>query len=156
MLNKAELLLAFTLTSYGTLQQRLHLSAAQHAPSNWPSWSVQGQRWAILTAWNPHGQRSDVASNQAAQLALSRDLAGWPQLAGLNGEDEWQEASFVVLGMDLPQAAALARRYQQAALVWGVGRRAALVWCASDPTLERFWLVPCSVASAQGRYTSGS
>lgn len=105
---------------------------------------MPGQRWAILTAWNPQGLARGRASNIKAQQQLRAALLGWPQLAGVNGAGEWAEPSLIVTGPHLRQAARLGQRFGQAAVLWGVGGRAALVWCAgaeADLRLERFWLV---------------
>lgn len=99
-----------------------------------------------MTAWNPQGRPCDGASNNAAQEQLRAALVGWPFLEGVNGEGEWTEPSLIVPGLGLRQAAQFGQRFRQAAVLWGVGRRAALVWCPNDAgsaglRLERHWLV---------------
>ncbi|UWX65233.1 DUF3293 domain-containing protein [Deinococcus rubellus] len=131
---------AFLETHYGTAHERLHLG---HSPGPPPSWSAPGQRWAILTAWNPQGLQHDRASNLGAQERLRAALFGWPQLGGVNGAGEWTEPSLIVTGLNLRQATRLGQRFGQAAVLWGVGGRAALVWCAGGDAglrLERYWL----------------
>ena len=111
-----------------------------HSPGSAPTWAAPGQRWAILTAWNPHGERRGRLQNVAAQAQLLAEVAAWPHLTGVNGQGQWAEQSALVLGLGLSEAVKLGRRYQQAALVWGVGQRAALVWCTQPASLERYWL----------------
>ncbi|TSA88185.1 DUF3293 domain-containing protein [Deinococcus detaillensis] len=137
---------AFLSTSYGTAQRRYQLS---HAGGVLPFWSLPQQRWAILTAWNPHGQASDPASNAEAQSRLRAALAAWPALEGVNGEGNWAEPSLIVPALNLRRALEIGQDFGQAALIWGVGRRAALVWCAPDVRVERFWM------AAAGAYGTG-
>ncbi|WP_245896132.1 DUF3293 domain-containing protein [Deinococcus irradiatisoli] len=101
-----------------------------------------------MTAWNPQGERQDRRRNEAAQARLRAELIGWPQREGVNGEAEWAEPSLIVLDLPLHRAAELGARFDQAAVLWGVGRRAALVWCR-PLRLERCWL-----RRDAGRYTS--
>ena len=138
---------AFLGSSYGTAEERLRLG---RWPGPGPSWSRAGQCWAILTAWNPQGRFQDPASNAEAQHRLRAALADWPLLDGVNGEGKWAEPSLIVPGLGLRRAARLGQLFGQAAVLWGVGQRAALVWCEggckSDLTggvglyLERHWL----------------
>ncbi|WP_237724620.1 DUF3293 domain-containing protein [Deinococcus alpinitundrae] len=140
---------AFLDTRYGTAGERLRL---RQRPGPGPSWTAPGQRWAILTAWNPQGQRRDPASNAEAQLLLRAALTDWPLVEGVNGEGKWAEPSLIVPGLGLRRAARLGQLFGQAAVLWGVGQRAALVWCEGDLKsdlssgaglrLERRWLVP--------------
>jgi len=140
---------AFLETRYGTAGERLRLD---HQPGPPPSWRGLSQSWAILTAWNPQGQQQDPASNAEAQERLRAALVGWPLVEGVNGEGQWAEPSLIVPGLNLRQAARLGQHFGQAAVLWGVGRRAALVWCLESELgsdmrgsvglrLERLWLV---------------
>lgn len=64
---------------------------------------------AFLTAWNPRGERHEVAANQAAQAALLRDIAarGYACIPGV-GEDpggQWcGEDSVLAPAMGLAEA----------------------------------------------------
>lgn len=116
----------FERTTYGTPDARFELGAA---PKGAPSWA--SGPWGIVTAWNPRGARTDVAANEAAQLDLRRSVEalGLPVIEGVNGEGEWEEPSLIVLGVSLRAARELGARFDQAAIVWGHGRRAAIVAC---------------------------
>lgn len=137
---------AFLTTSYGTVQQRYTLSTRVGVL---PVWSLPQQRWAILTAWNPHGQASDPASNAEAQSRLRAELGAWPVMDGSNGAGEWTEPSLIVKGLSLRRAVALGQHFQQAALLWGVGRRVALVWCLPTVRVERLWLAEMKAETPQ-------
>lgn len=63
-------------------------------------------------------------------------------MRAINGEGDWQEDALLLLDLSLLQAAQLGREFGQAAVLFGAGSRAALVWCGSDPVrVERFWAV---------------
>ena len=129
---------AFLNSSYGRAGERVQLSLA--GPGLRPDWTAPGQRWAILTAWNPAGQRAEAARNAAQQAALARAVQRWSPLPGWNGEGAWQEDTLILRGVPLAQAVRLGRLFGQAAVVWGVGRRAALVWLDGSTRVERLWL----------------
>ena len=130
---------AFLETTYGTAERRVRLDLQRGHPSP-PVWATC-QRWAILTAWNPHGAQQSAALNDAAQARLRAELSGQNLLEGVNGVGEWAEASLIVPGLGLRRALELGQRYAQAAVLWGVGLRAALVWCESAH-IQRLWLRP--------------
>ncbi|MBS0317687.1 MAG: DUF3293 domain-containing protein [Proteobacteria bacterium] len=74
---------------------------------------------AFLTACNPRSQRLDDDTNAARQAALAHELRGLVVLEGVGQHDQWPgEASFLVFGLDLEAAKALAERFEQNALVW--------------------------------------
>ena len=80
------------------------------------------------------------ADNLRAGRELLRVIGARPFLPGVNGEGEWAEPSFILPGLSLRQAAELARRFRQAAILFGVGRRVTLVWLEADRLwVERFW-----------------
>lgn len=80
--------------------------------------------WAFVTAWNPRSNALPPDENQARQRALIELVGrhGWPALPGLGiGHDEtWQpEESLLILGISRQEALGLARRFGQAAIVFG-------------------------------------
>lgn len=122
---------AFLQATYGTAQRRYQLT--QHCGlfrKGAPTRSLSPGRWAILTAWNPHGQICDPEGNAEAQARLRAELVAWSVLEGINGGGEWAEPSVIVPNLSLRRAAELGRHYQQAALVW----------YAPEVQVERFWL----------------
>ncbi|MFC6800485.1 DUF3293 domain-containing protein [Deinococcus caeni] len=81
-----------------------------------------------MTAWNPAGQAQDRAANRAAQARLRVAAARWSSLDGVNGDGDWQEPTLILTGISLRDVAALGGAFGQAAVLWGSGARAALVW----------------------------
>lgn len=94
-----------------------------------------------MTAYNPHGQRAQEASN----LRADRALQGWlaerrvPARPVVNGEGEWAEPAWLLRGLTLAATIRLGRQFQQAAVLWGQGQRVALV-DLSPLRVRRFWL----------------
>ncbi|NTX99552.1 DUF3293 domain-containing protein [Deinococcus sp. JMULE3] len=127
---------AFLGSSYGRAGERLTLSPRgpgalpDCSGPDWsaPSWTAPGGRWAIVTAWNPAGRMADAVLNARRQAELAGEVGRWSPLPGWNGDGEWREDTLILRGVPLREAARLGRRFGQAAVVWGVGRRAALVW----------------------------
>ncbi|KEF33622.1 hypothetical protein RDMS_11625 [Deinococcus sp. RL] len=135
-----ELRAAFLGTSYGPPEERGFLAPTPAPPPSWARGS-----WAIVTAWNPGGERASDAANARAQadlLALVR-RDGFPPTPALNGEGEWAEAALLIHGARLRQAADWGGQFGQAAVLWGVGARAALVWLEGGRVtgVERRWVV---------------
>ncbi|MVN86056.1 DUF3293 domain-containing protein [Deinococcus sp. HMF7620] len=129
---------AFLAAAYGPLGQRVSLDG--ESAGVWPTWATPGTRWAIVTAWNPGGKRQSNRANETAQAALRQQVARWAPLPGVNGDGPWREPSVVLRGLSVREAAALGRAAGQLAVVYGVGRRAALVWLERDQVrLERVW-----------------
>lgn len=128
---------AFLSASYGTESDRFRLAAEPLAAA--PPWAAG--TWAIVTAWNPGGEQQPEAKNVRAGRELLALTASRPHLLGTNGEGGWAEPSVILPGLSLRAAAALGWRFGQAAVVFGVGRRAALVWLeAGGVRVERFWV----------------
>jgi hypothetical protein len=86
----------------------------------------EGAPWGFITAWNPFAQQTSRERNRAAQrelLAALRELGATPR-AGVGvgtGESPWREPSLFVTGLDFDTLDALARRFEQAAIVRGIG-----------------------------------
>lgn len=130
---------AFLDTTYGPAGERVRL-AGERSPA--PTWA-RGE-WAIVTAWNPGGRRAPEEANvRAAGDLLTRvRAAGFSPLSAHNGEGEWREEALLVPGARLRQAAAWGADFGQAAVLWGTGRRAALVWLDGQRIVgvERRWV----------------
>lgn len=139
---------AFLSACYGTARTRFGLAHERGGPR--PFWAANGEPWAIVTAFNPGGRQSDPADNGRRQRALHAQLAdsGHRLIRGVNGAGRWAEPSLIVLGAPLREALDWGRAWEQLAIVWGCGARAALVWCAlpGAPVCERRWLVPLPIA----------
>ncbi|HVS37146.1 MAG TPA: DUF3293 domain-containing protein [Gemmataceae bacterium] len=90
--------------------------------------------WAYITAYNPGSVPAPAARNAERQRRLERLLtdSGYRFYPGEGRADDagWPaEPSLFVVGMDETAAAALGRRFGQAAVVCGEqGRAARLVW----------------------------
>lgn len=130
---------AFLGTSYGPVGERGHLSPTPGSPPRW----ARGT-WAIVTAWNPGAERASPLANARAQadlLALVQG-SGFAPTPAVNGEGDWAEAALLVYGARLRQAAAWGLHFGQAAVLWGVGARAALVWLDGGGVtgVERRWM----------------
>lgn len=99
----------------------------------------------MVTAWNPGGQPAPAAANAQAQAALLQEVraAGFRPVPALNGAGGWAEAALLVPGARLRQAASWGAGFGQAAVLWGVGARAALVWLEGGrvASVERRWAV---------------
>ncbi len=135
---------AFLRSTYGT-HERFRFTSVRGQVG--PSWATPGGRWAVVTAWNPAGRKTDAVPNVAAQARLAAASQGWCPLPGWNGDGAWREEALILRGVSLREAARLGRQFGQAAVVWGVGRRAALVWlddASPGPslTVERWWATP--------------
>lgn len=127
---------AFLSASYGTPGERFRLVSEPSAAA--PSWAAG--TWAIVTAWNPGGQSQPGSDNLRAGRDLLALIAPRPHFPGVNGEGQWAEPSVILPGLTLRQAAQLGRRFAQAAVLFGVGQRVALVWLELGRVrVERFW-----------------
>lgn len=132
-----ELRAAFLGSSYGTAERGM----LRPGPGPAPSWA-RGI-WGIVTAWNPRGQQASPEANAQQQRDLAGILRGRPYRSGWNGEGEWCEPTFIVSGLSLGTLACLGGTFCQAAVLYGSGRRAALVWLedAKVYALERYFIV---------------
>ncbi|QLG10916.1 DUF3293 domain-containing protein [Deinococcus sp. D7000] len=136
---------AFLSASYGTRGERFRLAAESSATA--PPWAAG--TWAIVTAWNPGGELQSEAANMRAERELLALIGSRPHLIGVNGEGEWAEPSVLLPGFRLRQSAELGRTFGQAAVLYGVGRRVALVWLEVDGLrVERFWVRLLSVLTS--------
>lgn len=134
-----ELRAAFLAATYGTPGGRFRLSGERGVSPPW----ARG-RWAVVTAWNPGGQRAADEDNAraGADLLTRVTAAGLCPRPAVNGEGEWEEAALIVPGATLRQVAGWGGEFGQAAVLWGVGARAALVWLGCRgrvARVERFW-----------------
>ncbi|UCH49929.1 MAG: DUF3293 domain-containing protein [Betaproteobacteria bacterium] len=92
------------------------------------------QQWAFVTASNPRSQALSEEKNarRNAEMKSSLQQAGWRTAdgVGLPSRPGWQpEHSVLILGIDRHAAIALARRWEQNAIVYGsVGQMPELLW----------------------------
>lgn len=134
---------AFLQSSYGTAAERVWLSGQPSDAADPPPTWAQGH-WSIITAWNPEGQSADSRSNEAQQQRLGQTLGKFDLLHGHNGEDEWQEPTFIVKDIDEHQLIALGSSFGQAAVLRGTGSAALLLWLDAEAEniacTEAVWL----------------
>jgi hypothetical protein len=90
------------------------------------------EAFAVITGYNPGGERPTDTVNEASNAMLEIELQGRGfRYALANGHDaEWthDEPSFAVFGVTQEQASAIAKRFRQAAVFWWDGRRGSLLW----------------------------
>ena len=95
--------------------------------------------WAYITAHNPGSTPSPPERNEARQRELKRAVAEagyrFYRGEGMGDNGAWPaEPSLLVLGIREADAAALARQFGQAAIVFGErGGPARLVWTGASP-----------------------
>lgn len=82
--------------------------------------------WSFITAWNPFARPAPRALNRTRQrelLSALRECGGTVRLGvGVGpGEKAWREPSLFVIGPDFDALDALGRRFEQFALVRGIG-----------------------------------
>lgn len=101
--------------------------------------SVRGlAQWAFITACNPYSQVLTAEENRGRMAALSSELEElgfetWPGVGIGDGGDWEPEESRLVLGITEEQARAIAKRWEQNAIVVGeAGEVARVVWCLSS------------------------
>jgi hypothetical protein len=75
---------------------------------------------AFITAWNPHSEKLTDDENDDRQAVLLTDIEKMRlnYLVGYGQGKDWQEYSYLVLGIDKDQATAMATRFEQNAYVW--------------------------------------
>jgi len=121
------------LAAYRSTDYRVRLGGGRHAsiridqplPASLVP-TVKDHSWGFLTAWNPRSQPHTRAQNRQAQRRLLGALNELPATRLINagvgvGTDGWKESSLFVVGLDLGQLDALARRFDQHGYVYGRG-----------------------------------
>ncbi len=107
-----------------------HVELRVHAR---PTGPVPDSSLAIVTAWNPGTKRPAEAENRKANDRLYAALraGGWSfhPAGGRSADGTHVEPSFAVLGIDADSALALARQFDQAAILYWDGAAARLLWC---------------------------
>lgn len=77
---------------------------------------------AFLTAWNPDGKQALIDDNYDRQAALLSDIEGlrlnYFVGQGVHPNGDWQEDSYLVLGITQEEADDLGQQYGQVAYVW--------------------------------------
>lgn len=75
---------------------------------------------AFITAWNPHSEKLTDDENDDRQAVLLADIEKMRlnYLVGYGQGNDWQEYSYLVLGIDKDQATAMATHFEQNAYVW--------------------------------------
>lgn len=93
------------------------------------------QSWCFITAYNPQSKPLSQKDNERRQAALRQIIAarGWIAFEGegIGDDGTWPpEPSYLVLGISRPDAVALGRQFEQAAIVAGdAGGTAELILC---------------------------
>lgn len=82
----------------------------------------RASRAAFLTACNPRGQRLDEKQNRERTERLKDDIkARWPryEAEGADPLGDWpNEASFLIIGIEIEEAVQLANKYEQNAILY--------------------------------------
>ena len=75
---------------------------------------------ALITAWNPRSEQLTDDENDDRQGVLLTDIEKirLNYLIGYGQLDDWQEYSYLVLGIYKDQATAMATRFEQNGYVW--------------------------------------
>ncbi len=83
----------------------------------------ENEPWGFITAWNPRAQKTPRAFNRARQRELRDALRALNARcrSGMGVGKDWHEPSLFVTGLDFATLDALARHFQQAAIVRGIG-----------------------------------
>lgn len=99
-----------------------------------------GERWAVITAYNPRGETRDPEGNLARHEKLRDALQAtgveFIQADGRSPDASHREIGFAA-ALPQPDAVALAARFGQSAIFWFDG--------------EAFWLVPAAAATGPVR-----
>lgn len=122
------LLAAYRATCY-TVQladgeARLHVGAAP--PAALMQLLQPDHPWVLISACNPHSRPRSARSNALRMRALTRALAAVDprrvfDAAGYAPDRRWAEPGLLVIGLDPANTDALARRFDQNALLAGHG-----------------------------------
>ena len=98
-----------------------------------PTGPVPNGSLAIVTAWNPGAKRPSATENRKANDRLHAVLCAGSWLfypaSGRSADGTHVEPSFAVLGIDARSALALARQFDQAAILYWDGAAVRLLWC---------------------------
>lgn len=90
-------------------------------------------RWAFITAYNPRSHKLTATENAARAKALEAAAGAWTfrRATGVPDEPEIKpEHGVAIEGIPRAEAVALARRFDQNAIVYAEpGGQAELVWC---------------------------
>lgn len=85
--------------------------------------------WAFITACNPYSEQLSDVQNTVLNDLLENDLAEYNVYPALGRREDWNEDSFLVLGISKEEATRLAIKYKQNAFVFGkFEEKAELVW----------------------------
>lgn len=136
MPTRSELAAAFAATTYRVFlpDGPVDLRVGQENPRLGTWLAEEGvEAWAVLTAWNPGGERREDALNIAAQSALEVKLLemGYEPFAGENLADagDWpREDACFVPRLRRERALAVAREFGQAAILCGDSATPNLAW----------------------------
>lgn len=130
---------AYLGATYGPVWHRFSLDTQLENPrsdslDSLPDWAAGVRSWVIVTAWNPRGQpQSEWENAEAHQRLLARvGRAGLVPTLALNGDGQWRETALILPGASLRDGIRLGREFAQVAVLYGVGRRVALVWLSVD------------------------
>jgi hypothetical protein len=99
--------------------------------------------YSIITAHNPYSQKLSKEENeqrheQLEEILQERKLEHSPS-TGESPDGSWIEEGFIIFDISLEDALAIGKRFEQHAIVYGQGNRAALAWC-EDGRLEWFYV----------------
>ena len=87
----------------------------------------QVNTWAYITAWNPFSDALELQENRARNKTLETYLLGqiYFQGKGVAIQGDWEEESYLILGIKREIAGELGRLFQQNAILFGQKGKAA-------------------------------
>lgn len=98
-----------------------------------PIGSAPAGSLAIITAWNPGLERPSETANCKAneKLRMLLNQRGWIAYpaSGCSEDGKHEEPSLAVMDIEPEQTLALARQFDQAAILYWDGVEARLLWC---------------------------
>jgi hypothetical protein len=113
--------------------------------SNHPTQTIlfNNKPYSIITAHNPYSQKLSKAENeqrheQLESILQERGLEHLPS-TGESPDGSWCEEGFIIFDISLEDALDIGKRFEQHAIVYGQGNRAALAWC-EDGRLEWYYV----------------
>lgn len=79
------------------------------------------QTWAFITAWNPQGHSLPHEDNLERQILLLLEIKDYIHMEGRveSPDGNWYEDSFLVLGISKNKVLAVAKKFDQAAILFG-------------------------------------
>jgi hypothetical protein len=108
-----------------------------------PTLLFNNRPYAIITAHNPYSQKLSKEENDQRHEQLEKILQerGFEHhlSTGESPDGSWIEEGFIIFDISLDDALTIGKRFEQHAIVYGQGNRAALAWCENG-RLEWYYI----------------